>query len=303
MNSRNGMLAALGAYTIWGLLPVYWKAIQHVPPLQILAHRMVWSLVFALLLLALTGRWQWLQRLRQRPALVVPFVVSAILLSVNWFVYIWSVNSGHIVDASLGYFINPLVSVLLGMVFLRERLRPGQWVAIALAVVGVAYLTWNFGQLPWIALTLAFTFGIYGLIRKTAPLGSLEGFSVEAAVMFLPALLFLLYQEAHGTAAFGHDGLATTLLLALAGVATAVPLLLFAYGAQRVPLTTLGILQYVAPTLQFLLGVFLYHESFTAARLVGFSMIWTSLALYWAEGALRRRRQQAVVAQPAITDA
>jgi chloramphenicol-sensitive protein RarD len=303
MNSRNGILAALGAYTIWGLLPIYWKAIQHVPPLQILAHRMVWSLVFALLLLAFTGRWQWLQRLRQRPALVLPFVVSAILLSVNWFVYIWSVNSGHIVDASLGYFINPLVSVLLGMVFLGERLRPGQWFAIALAAAGVAYLTWNFGQLPWIALTLAFTFGIYGLIRKTAPLGSLEGFSVEAAVMFLPALLFLFYQEANGTAAFGHDGLATTLLLALAGVATAVPLLLFAYGAQRVPLTTLGILQYVAPTLQFLLGVFLYHESFTAARLVGFSLIWTSLALYWAEGALRRRRQQAMVAQPAITDA
>jgi chloramphenicol-sensitive protein RarD len=303
MSSRNGMLAALGAYTIWGLLPVYWKAIQHVPSLEILCHRMVWSLVFVLLLLAWTRRWQWLERLRQRPAMVLPFVVSAILLSVNWFVYIWAVNSGRIVDASLGYFINPLVSVLLGVVFLREQLRPGQWAAIALAAAGVAYLTWNFGQLPWIALTLAFTFGIYGLIRKTAPLGSLEGFSVEAAVMFVPALLFLLYQEASGTAAFSHDGLSTTLLLAFAGVATAVPLLLFAYGAQRVPLTTLGILQYVAPTLQFLLGVFLYHESFTAARLVGFSLIWTSLLLYWAEGALRRHRQRALVAQPVTSDA
>ena len=211
------------------------------------------------------------------------FTASALLLSVNWFVYIWGVNAGFIVETSLGYFINPLVSVLMGVFFLGEQLRKGQWLAIALAGVGVIYLTVRYGALPWIALTLATSFALYGLIRKTAPLGSLEGLSLETALMFIPALGYLVYLESLGTAAFGHvDGLTTGLLM-FAGAATAVPLLFFAAGARRTRLATIGILQYIAPTLQFLIGVLIYHEPFTADRLVGFGFIWLALFIYSGE--------------------
>lgn len=295
MHKHNGILAAAGAYILWGLLPVYWKLIQGVSPLEIVAHRMAWSLVFAVILLAATRHWGWLAQVRRRPRLLWPFAVTGVLITVNWLVYIWAVNSGRIVDASLGYFINPLVNVLLGVVFLRERLRPGQWVAIAIAAAGVSYLTFSYGQLPWIGLTLAFSFGAYGLIRKTVRFNSLEGFTLETGVMFLPAVAYLLFLSRTGNLAFGNDGLSTTLLLAFTGVITAVPLLLFAAGARRVTMTTLGILQYIAPTLQFLLGVVVYHESFTQARLIGFSLIWSSLALYTVEGYLVRRRQREAV--------
>lgn len=295
MNRHNGTLLAAGAYILWGLLPVYWKAIDDVSPLEIVAHRMAWSLVFAVTLLAATHHWAWLRRIRQRPALLLPFVATGLLITVNWLVYIWAVNTGRIVDASLGYFINPLVNVLLGVLFLRERLRLGQWVAIAIAATGVSYLTSSYGQLPWIGLTLAFSFGAYGLIRKTARFNSLEGFTMETGVMFLPAVAYLLFLSRSGNLAFGGDGLSTTLLLAFTGVITAVPLLLFAAGARRVTMTTLGILQYFAPTLQFLLGVVVYHESFAQARLIGFSLIWSSLALYTVEGYLARRRQREAV--------
>lgn len=280
---NKGMLYAIAAYGLWGLFPLYWKTLQHVPALEILSHRMTWSLLFVLLLLLVRRQWGWLKTAVAQPKTLLLFTASAVLLSLNWFVYIWGVNAGHIIETSLGYFINPLVSVLMGVLFLGEKLRRGQWVAIGLATVGVLYLILRYGSLPWISLTLATSFALYGLIRKTAPLGSLEGLSLETALMFLPALGYLVYLEAAGTAAFGHvDGL-TTLLLGFAGVATAVPLLLFAAGARLIKLATIGILQYIAPTLQFLIGVLVYHEPFTTDRLIGFSIIWLALLIYSAE--------------------
>lgn len=295
MQKHTGILAAAGAYVLWGLLPIYWKLVQHVSALEIVAHRMAWSLVFALALLALTHNWGWIAQVRARPALALPFLATGTLIFLNWLIYIWAVNQGHIVDASLGYFINPLVNVLLGVVFLRERLRPWQWVAVGVAMAGVSYLTWSLGQLPWIGLALAFSFGIYGLVRKTATLASLEGFTLETGFMTAPALAILVALAARGELAFGRDGLTTSALLAFTGVITAVPLLLFNIGARRVTLTTLGVLQYVAPTLQFLLGVVVYGEAFPLPRLVGFSLVWTSLAIYTVESyvALRRRGQAA----------
>ena len=280
---NKGMLYAIAAYGFWGLFPLYWKTLQHVPALEILSHRMAWSLLFVLVLLLVRRQWGWVKTAAAQPKTLLLFTASAALLSLNWFVYIWGVNAGHIVETSLGYFINPLVSVLMGVFFLGEKLRRGQWVAIGLAALGVLYLTLRYGSLPWIALTLATSFALYGLIRKTAPLGSLEGLSLETALMFLPALGYLVYLEAAGTAAFGHVDTLTTVLLGFAGVATAVPLLLFAAGARLIKLATIGILQYIAPTLQFLIGVLVYHEPFTLDRLVGFSLIWLALLVYSAE--------------------
>lgn len=280
---NKGMLYAIAAYGFWGLFPLYWKTLQHVPALEILSHRMAWSLLFVLVLLLVRRQWGWVKTAASQPKTLLLFTASAALLSLNWFVYIWGVNAGHIVETSLGYFINPLVSVLMGVFFLGEKLRRGQWVAIGLAAIGVLYLTLRYGSLPWIALTLATSFALYGLIRKTAPLGSLEGLSLETALMFLPALGYLVYLEAAGTAAFGHVDTLTTVLLGFAGVATAVPLLLFAAGARLIKLATIGILQYIAPTLQFLIGVLIYHEPFTLDRLIGFSLIWLALLVYSAE--------------------
>ncbi|MBK8905688.1 MAG: EamA family transporter RarD [Anaerolineaceae bacterium] len=288
---NKGMLYAIAAYGFWGLFPLYWKTLQHVPALEILSHRMTWSLLFVLVLLAVRRQWTWLKTAVSQPKILLLFTASAVLLSLNWFVYIWGVNAGHIVETSLGYFINPLVSVLMGVFFLGEKLRRGQWVAVGLAAAGVLYLTLRYGALPWIALTLATSFALYGLIRKTAPLGSLEGLSLETALMFVPALGYLVYLEAVGTAAFGHVDVLTTVLLGFAGVATAVPLLLFAAGARLIKLATIGILQYIAPTLQFLLGVLVYHEPFTLDRLIGFSLIWLALLVYSVENIwfIRRR--------------
>ena len=287
---NKGMMYAIAAYALWGLFPLYWKALQHVPALEILSHRMAWSMLFVLALLVVRRQWAWLKTAVHTPLTILLFIASATLLSVNWFVYIWGVNAGHIVETSLGYFINPLVSVLMGVFFLKETLRRGQWLAIGLAALGVIYLTVRYGALPWIALTLATSFALYGLIRKTAPLGSLEGLSLETALMFFPAFGYLIYLELTGTAAFGHvDGL-TTGLLAFAGVATAVPLLMFAAGARLIKLATIGILQYIAPTLQFLIGVLIYHESFTMDRLVGFSLIWLALVIYSGENIWFNRR-------------
>lgn len=288
---NRGTLIALSAYIAWGLLPIYWKTIEQVPPQEILSHRVVWSFVVVSGLLALQRNEGLLRRVAARPALAVPLVGSAALLAVNWFTYLWANNNGHIVETSLGYFINPLVNVLLGVVFLRERVRGWQGVAIGLAFAGVAYLTISHGSLPWIALTLALSFGFYGLIRKTTTLGSVEGFTVEMSVMFVPALAFLVYRALIGQAAFGQPDARLNLLLAFAGVATAIPLVVFAYAARQVTLTTLGLVQYIAPTLQFLIGVLVYGESFTRSWIVGFSLIWAALLLYAIEGLIVRRKQ------------
>lgn len=288
---KRGIIAGFMAYTLWGLLPVYWKAIEAVPPLEILCHRMVWSVAFLLLVLAARGQWLWVQQLRAKPRILLLHFASACLLTLNWFIYIWATLSGHIVDASLGYFITPLFSVVLGVLFLRERLCPAQRVAIGSAALGVLVLTLGYGSFPWIALILTLTFGLYGLVRKVSPLGSLEGLYLETALLALPALGYLLYLRAGHGASFGHAGADTTLLLVGTGPVTAIPLLLFASAARRVRLATVGILQYIAPTFQFLLGVLAYGESFTAARLLGFAPIWLALVLYSLES-LREERER-----------
>lgn len=284
---NRGMLYATGAYICWGLLPLYWKALQHVSTFEILAHRIVWALLVAFGLLALRHRWGWLGHAARSPRTLLIFATSALLLFVNWFVYIWAVNQGNIVETSLGYFINPLVNVLLGVLILKERLRMGQGLAVAVALIGVLLLTTLYGSFPWVALTLALSFGGYGLLRKTAALGALEGFTLETLLLAPPALAYLAYRELTGVAAFGHTSLTTDALIAASGLITAAPLLLFAAGARRIPLTTLGILQYIAPTMQFLIGVAVYGEPLSPQRLAGFAIIWLALAIYTLEGAAR----------------
>ncbi|MEN3278669.1 MAG: chloramphenicol-sensitive protein RarD [Massilia sp.] len=285
---RTGIVSAALAFLCWGLFPIYFHALGEVPPLQILAHRMLWSLAFLLLVLAFRRQWRWLEQVRQ-PRVFWSFVASALLLSANWLVYIWSVNNGHVIEASLGYFINPLVNIMLGYLILKERLRPVQWAAIALAGVGVAWLTWQTGTVPWIALFLAASFGGYGLLRKTAALGALEGLSFETMVLFPIAASYVVYLTLNGQNAFiNTPSDATRLLLIAAGPVTAIPLLLFASGARQIPLSILGLLQYLSPTIQFLLGVMLFKEAFTADRLVGFVLIWTALLIFAGEGLLRR---------------
>ncbi len=293
---KQGVIAGILAYTLWGLLPGYWKAIQVVPPLEILCHRTIWSLGFVLLVLAARKQWAWIRQARANPRTLLISLVSACLLSLNWFIYIWAVNSGHVVDSSLGYFIAPLVNVLLGVLFLGERLRRWQAVAIGLAAVGVLSLTVGYGAFPWIALGLALSFGFYGLLRKVSPLGSLEGLSLETAALSIPAFAYLVYQEGIGGGSFGHAGAATTLLLAGTGIVTALPLLLFAYAARQVTLATVGIMQYISPTCQFLLGVLVYAEPFTPTRLLGFAPIWLALVIYSVDGLGQERRRRAAMA-------
>jgi len=284
---RKGAVYALIAFVMWGLFPVYWKGLGGVPALEILSHRMAWSLVFVVFLLLLKKS-RLITALRRNPRHAAVFLLTASLLSVNWGLYIWAVQTNRVVDASLGYFINPLVNIVLGVVFLRERLRPVHWVAVGLAASGVLYLAAQQAGLPWIALALAFTFGVYGL-RKTAPLNSLEGLAVETALLLPLALGYLVFLEIHGTAAFGHAGLWTTLLLAMAGPVTALPLLFFAAGARRIPYSQLAFVQYLSPTLQFLLGALVYHEPLSVVRLTGFSLVWLATGLYIAVECRRTR--------------
>ncbi len=286
---NKGILYAAAAYTIWGFFPIYFKAINEISAFQVTAHRVVWSFLFLLLVVA------WRRELGALRAAItwrvgLVYLAAGALLAVNWLTYVWAVGAGFVVESSLGYFINPLVSVVLGVVFLGEKLRRAQWLPVGLAACGVTYLTISHGSLPWIALVLAFSFGFYGLMKKIAPLGSLHGLALETAAIFVPAAGFLIFSEASGTGAFGHAGVVPSLLLALTGLVTAIPLLLFANGAKNVPLTTLGLLQYIAPTLQFLIGVLLYGEPLTLERLIGFGIIWVALAIFSAESWILRQR-------------
>jgi len=289
---NKGILAGIGAYILWGLFPIYWKLLEGVPAIEILVHRMVWSMLFVAVILTIQKDWHWLRGAVHNRRMMLTYTLAAILLSINWFTYIWAVNAGFVVEASLGYFINPLVNILLGVIFLGEKLRSGQVAAVILAVLGVVYLTVSYGSLPWISLILAFTFGMYGLIKKTAPLESMHGFSLETLVLFLPALGYLIYREATGVGAFVHEGTAVTLLLILAGPVTSIPLLLFGYSARLIPLSMLGFIQYIAPTIQFMLGVFVYAEPFPPARLVGFSIIWLALLIYSLESVSYNRKSK-----------
>lgn len=289
----SGVLQAALAYAMWGLFPLYFRAVSSVAPLEIVLHRSLWSLVFVLGLLAVLRRWEWLGRIARQPRTLGIFAVSALLLSGNWLVYVWAVNSHRVVDASLGYFINPLVNVLLGTFVLKERLRRAQWAALGIAAAGVLWLAVVAGALPWVGLVLAATFGLYGLMRKTAPLGALEGLALETLLLAPLAAGLLLWLLARGASAVDGGDASLLGMLALAGPLTALPLLLFAAGARRIPLTTLGVLQYISPSLQFAIGVWLFREPFAGPRLAGFALIWTALLVYSADGWLTLRRQAA----------
>lgn len=288
---EKGVLYGIGAYLIWGFFPVYFKALLPTPALQILFHRIVGSFLFMALLMTARREWSKLRAAISGPRILLTYCLSAGLLAANWFTYTWAVNAGYVVETSLGYFINPLVNVLLGVVLLRERLRPLQWLPVGLAAAGVLFMSLQLEAWPWIALVVAFTFGFYGLIKKVAPLDALHGTSLEMAILFVPALAYLLYADFQGFGSFGHLGWSNTLLLALAGVITALPLLMFATAARSIPLTLLGLLQYIAPTCQFLLGVLLYKEPFTTVHMVGFGLIWTALLIYTLEGFFAGRRK------------
>ncbi|HSW08992.1 EamA family transporter RarD [Aquabacterium sp.] len=285
----NGPLAAALAYILWGIFPLYIKQVAHVNALEVVAHRSVWSLVFMLGLLLVLKRFAWLRDALRQPRVLGVFMLSALLLSANWLVYVWAVSHERVIDASLGYFINPLVNVMLGCLVLHERPRVGQWASVALAAAGVLWLTVGAGQLPWISLVLAASFGLYGLLRKTATLGAIEGLTLETLVLAPLTVGLLLWFLFFGDGAFlGGDG-ATDAWLLLAGPCTAIPLLLFAAGARRVTLATLGLLQYLGPTIGFLLGIFVFHEPFDPARGIGFALIWAGLVVYSGESLWRLR--------------
>lgn len=293
---QSGIAYAALAYFLWGLFPLYFRLLAAVDPLEVLAHRFVWSVGFLLLLLAGLRRWAWLKPALTAPRVLGLFTLSALLLSVNWFVYIWAITHGRVLEASLGYFITPLANVLTGRLVLGERLRPAQWAAVALAAAGVLWMTWQMGSLPWVSLLLAASFASYGLVRKTAPLGALEGLTLETLLLGPLALVGLLWASAQGLAAFPVADLDLKALLIASGPVTAVPLLLFAAGARRIPLSVLGMLQYIGPTIQWLLAVWLFHEPFGGARLQGFVLIWCACAVFSAELWWRSRQPASGVA-------
>jgi len=287
---NTGILYAALAYAAWGLFPLYFKQVADVPSLEVVMHRTVWSLVFVFGVLMVRRQWSWLGAVLRQPRVLGAFALSAMLLSGNWLTYVWAVQNQHVVDASLGYFILPLVNVALGFVFLKERPRPGQWLAVAVAAAGVLWLAVQAGRLPWIALVLALSFGFYGLLRKLAVLGALEGLALETLVLAPVAAIMLGWWAWQGEGALVQGPPAAVGWLLIAGPMTAVPLLLFAAGARLIPMSTLGILQYISPSLQFALGVWLFHEPFLPARLVGFVLIWTALLVYSLEGWWTRRQ-------------
>ena len=286
----TGFWSGVAAYTIWGLVPLYWKLLQHVPAIQVLGHRIVWSLAVLGILVAVLRRGGGRNALASVSRRVVGlYAIAAGLIAVNWFLYIYAVNAGFIVETSLGYYITPLVNVLFGVLFFHERMRPAQWVSIALATVGVVQLTFAYGALPWIAFGLAASFGSYGLAKKKAPLDPVEGLTLETAILAPAAILFLVFLHRAGEGAFLRTGATSDALMIGGGVVTTVPLLLFAAAVRTVPLSVIGILQYIGPTLQFLLGVFVYHEPFSHSQLIGFSIVWAALVIY-AGDSLRARR-------------
>ncbi|MBX2820944.1 MAG: EamA family transporter RarD [Rhodothermaceae bacterium] len=290
--NRRGVWYALAAYGLWGVLPIYWKSLGQVDAFEILMHRMVWSLIFLIAVLAIRKRFDWLRSVLRDKKTLLLYTVASLLLGSNWGLFIWAVNADFIVETSLGYYITPLFNVLLGMVVFKERLRAGQWVAIGVAALGVVYLTINYGHLPWIALGLALSFSLYGVLKKKAPLGAFEGLTIETAVLFLPALGYLLYLQSSGVGAIGQVDPMTHWLLALTGVATAIPLLFFSAAAQRIPLTWIGFIQYLSPSISMVIALFLYHEPFGVVRQIGFIIIGVALLLFTMENVVYMRRSK-----------
>jgi chloramphenicol-sensitive protein RarD len=287
-----GLWVAAASFVVWGLMPLYWHLLKSVPSLQIVLHRIAWSAVFVCgWLLWKHGR-GWLRGALSQPRLAWMLACSGVLIAFNWGLYIWAVNAGHVVETSLGYFINPLLNVVIGVLFLRERLRPMQWVSVAIAACGVLWLTLRYGSFPWIALALAGSFALYGLIRKLTAVAPIRGLGIESAYLVLPALALLLWGEANGQGGFFTEwGIAIAALLVFSGVLTALPLIGFAFAVQRVPLSVVGVMQYIAPTLQFLTGVLVFREAFDTDRAIGFALIWIALALFAGEGLLQSRRR------------
>ncbi len=289
-SARGGLAATMGAFAIWGLFPLYLRALAVVTPLQVVAHRVAWAAVFVVAMMGWRRELMQLREVFGRPGVVLRLAVTALLISANWMVYVWAVANDRVVETSLGYFINPLINVLLGVILLSERLNRWQWTSVAVATLGVVWLTVSAGDLPWIALTLAVSFGLYGFIRKTAKVEALPGLAVETLLLAPLAVGYLLWMGSAGLGAFGHAGPLIDVLLVASGAATAIPLFLFAHGARRLPYSTVGIIQYLAPTLQLAIAVLVFHEPFDRARAIGFACIWIALLVYAADGLLRARR-------------
>ncbi|MCM2315330.1 MAG: EamA family transporter RarD [Thermoanaerobaculia bacterium] len=292
----TGLLYGVAAYGWWGFVAVYFRLVGHVPAPEILAHRIVWSVLVLAIIVAAKNRWSSIRDVLRSRRMVLYLVVSTVLIAVNWFVFIWSVASGNLLQASLGYYINPLVNVLFGYAFLGERLRTAEKVSVAIAALSVAWLTWSVGTVPWISLILAVTFALYGLVRKLARVPSLEGLTIETTILLPLAGGYLAWLAVAGKIAFGAIDLRTDILLSLAGIITALPLLWFAHAVQRLRLATVGVLQYISPTIQFLFAVFLFHEPFGHERFVAFAFIWLALAVYSGSNLLLARRGIAVPA-------
>jgi len=276
----SGVWYTIAAFFLWGILPLYWKALKQVTSSQILAHRILWSFIFVTIILAVQKRIPEPRISFRSQRNRIFFILSSFTIGINWYVYIWAVNAGYVVEASMGYFINPLVSVLLGVIFLKERLRFWQIVSVLLAFIGVLHMTQQYGKLPWIALSLAFSFGFYGLLRKTSHADSLVGLFFETAYLSPFALSYIIFRGIQGSGAFGTVTPLLHVLLVCSGIITATPLIWFAYGARRIPLATVGFTQYLAPTLQLFLGVVVFKEPFTRVHLISFSLIWSGLSLY-----------------------
>lgn len=291
----RGLSAATAAFFIWGVLPLYLKALERVPVLQVTAHRLAWGCLFALGWLAIRGELGGVRAALSNSALRLRLIASATLISINWTTYIYGIATERAVETSLGYFINPLVNIVLGVVVLRERLNAVQWTAVAIAAAGVGYLTWSAGHPPWIALTLAFSFGLYGFVRKVIRVDALAGFASETLLLLPIGIAYLVWSEIAGSGSLGHQGLGTDTLLVLSGPITAIPLVLFAFGARRIPYSTVGVLQYIGPTIQLIIAIWVFHEPFRGPRVLGFSLIWTALAIYALDGIWRARRTGAVL--------
>ncbi|MDX2644603.1 EamA family transporter RarD [Streptomyces sp. PA03-1a] len=297
---RAGLLYGFAAYGLWGLFPLYWPLLEPSGAGEILAHRMVWSLVVVSLVLLVMRRWAWVPELLRQPRRLALLAVAAAVISVNWGLYIWGVNSGHVVETSLGYFINPLVTIGLGVLVLHERLRPAQWAAVGVGAAAVLVLTLGYGRLPWIALTLACSFATYGFIKKKVGMGGLESLAAETALQFLPALGYLAFLGTRGDTTFASHGAGHAALLAACGVVTAVPLICFGAAAIRIPLSMLGLLQYLAPVFQFGLGLLWFHEEMPAERWAGFALVWLALALLTWDALRTARRGRIAVRDAAV---
>jgi len=294
---NKGIFYAITSYFLYGLYPIYFKMIENVPALQVVGHRLVWSFVFLVAVVLIRKEWPEFSQALRKPGLWLFFFIAALLITTNWLIYVYSVQAGYIVEASMGYYINPLVTILLGLIVFRERLRNYQWLAVGLATIGVVYMGINAGHLPWIALGLAFSFGLYGLAKKKSPINAFYGLTMETIILLLPSLVYLLAMQQNGAGAFWNDGLSTTFLLILAGPITILPLLLFGASARLIDLSMLGFIQYITPTIQLLIGVIIYREPFTHESLLGFSLIWIALIILSVEGFLQNRKTRTAALQ------